>query len=504
MTNRESGVLLHITSLPGPFGIGDIGPEAYRFVDFLRDAGQSVWQILPLTVTSTFTGNSPYSSLSAFALNPLLVSPELLVQDNLVDDEEVRYIHVGDDDGPVHYKRVKMLKEALLRKAFSNYLKGQPAGNDFLAFQESNASWLRDYSRFVVLKNIFGGEAWHNWSEPLRDRDHAEIERFERLYREDIEFSEFVQFVLHSQWSRLRDYCHSKRVRIMGDLPIYVEADSADVWNHPACFRLNHESRPELVAGVPPDYFSSTGQLWGNPVYDWDYLRSQGYSWWLDRLQYNLRLYDVVRIDHFRGLVQFWAVPAHEETAVNGQWVDVPTHDFFDAVFKNLSKASFVAEDLGIITDDVREAMARYQLPGMKILLFAFNGNLDDHPYLPHNFSENSVVYTGTHDNNTVRGWFDGEMSEHEEHNLRRYLHANLGRDFTPESIAWDLTEIAWRSPAKLAIVPLQDLLGLGASSRMNRPGFGEGCWMWRCASQDINSRLAEKLLHLTEQNGRR
>ena len=503
MNKRESGVLLHITSLPGPFGIGDIGPEAHKFVDFLQDAGQSVWQILPLTVTSTFTGNSPYSGLSAFALNPLLVSPELLLQDKLVDEEKVRYIRVEDDEGPVNYKRAKMLKEALVRHAFLKYLKTRPDGHEFAEFRERNAFWLRDYARFVVLKDVFGGEAWTNWSPRLRERDHSEMERFEKLYAEEIEFAEFVQFVLHTQWRKLREYCHSKQVRIMGDLPIYVEADSADLWSHPECFRLDKEARPELVAGVPPDYFSATGQLWGNPVYDWDYLRSQAYSWWLNRLQHNLELYDIVRIDHFRGLVQFWAVPADEQTAVNGYWVDVPTNDFFDTIFKHLSKDSFVAEDLGLITDGVRETMERYQLPGMKILLFAFNASLEDHPYLPHNFTENNVVYTGTHDNNTVRGWFDKEMSQHEELNLRQYLNVNLGKELNAETISWDLTEMAWRSRANLAIAPMQDLLGLDETHRMNKPGIGEGCWVWRCAFEDINARLADKLLSLTQQSAR-
>lgn len=499
MNQRQSGILLHITSLPGPFGIGDIGPEAHKFVDYLHAAGQSVWQILPLTVTSTFTGNSPYSSLSAFALNPLLVSPEMLLRDGLVDEEEVRYIHVGDDHGPVHYKRVKMLKEALLRTAFSTFLKQAEFQDPFAAFCESNAFWLQDYARFVVLKQVFGGETWNNWSDPLRDRDPVELQRFEKLYSESIHFVKFVQFILHRQWNRLREHCREKGVRILGDLPIYVESDSADVWQHPTVFLLNDQARPELVAGVPPDYFSATGQLWGNPVYNWEHLKQQGYQWWMNRLRYNLSLYDILRIDHFRGLVQFWAVPAGETTAINGSWRDVPTRDFLDTVFREMDKNAFVAEDLGTITDDVRETMQRYQLPGMKILMFAFSDDLDDHPYLPHNVENDSVIYTGTHDNNTVRSWYDDDISEHERSNLHQYLRAQLGREPNPERVHWDLIELAWKSPANLAIAPMQDVLGSGASTRMNQPGVGAGCWMWRCPSHDISRHTAEQLRKLTE-----
>ena len=493
MNQRQSGVLMHITSFPGRFGIGDFGPEAFRFVDFLHAAGQSVWQILPLTVTSSFTGNSPYSSLSAFAINPLLVSPEYLLRDGLANQDDVECIYVRES-GLSHYRRIMMLKEALLRRAFQKFQGTAKLASEFEEFEEQSSEWLENYAHFVVLKDVFGGEIWCNWPEPFRHRQDDEMRRFVKLYREQILFHKFVQFVLWRQWNTLRDFCHEKGVHVMGDLPIYVETDSADVWTHPECFKLDRNCHPEWVAGVPPDYFSSTGQLWGNPVYRWDVLQERRYDWWINRLRHNSHLYDVTRIDHFRGLVQYWEVPAHETTAMNGHWAGVPTYDFFDTVFRHFRKDEVVAEDLGTITDDVRQVMDHYKLAGMKILLFAFNGNLHDHPYLPHNYSENCVAYTGTHDNNTVRGWFESEMTSHEEHNLRQYLN----RDVNTDCISWDLIKLAWQSKSRLSVAPMQDLLSLDGSARMNTPGVGEGCWTWRCPYLSVNEELAARLMQLT------
>ena len=491
MNERQSGVLMHITSLPGRFGVGDFGPEAFRFADFLHAADQSVWQILPLTVTSSLTGNSPYSSLSAFAINPLLTSPEFLFRDGLARQEDVESIYVRES-GTTHYRRIGMLKEALLRRAFEKL--EAKATSEFEEFQQTTAEWLDDYAHFVVLKQVFGGQIWCDWPEPFRHRREDDLRRFVTLYREQILYHKFVQFVLWKQWNTLRDYCHQKGVRVMGDMPIYVETDSADVWAHPEYFKLDGDSHPEWVAGVPPDYFSTTGQLWGNPVYRWDVLQQRGYDWWIDRLRHNSNLYDVTRIDHFRGLVQYWEVPAHESTAINGHWADVPSRDFLDTLFRHFEPNAFVAEDLGTITDDVHQVMNHYDLAGMKILLFAFNGDLNDHPYLPHNYPENCVAYTGTHDNNTARGWFDGEMTAHEEHNLRQYLNKKVDSD----SIAWDLMRLAWQSKSRLCIAPMQDLLALDESSRMNTPGVGQGCWTWRCDYLAINDDLAARLKQLT------
>ena len=493
MNYRQSGVLLHITSLPGRFGIGDFGPEAFRFVDFLQAAGQSVWQILPLTVTSSFTGNSPYSSLSAFAINPLLVSPEFLLREGLANQDDVECIYVRES-GLAHYRRIRMLKEALLTRAFQKFQSTANAASEFDTFEEKFSEWLEGYARFVVLKQVFGGETWCNWPEPFRHRHEDEMRRFVKLYSEQILYHKFVQFVLWKQWTALRDYAHAKGVRVLGDVPIYVETDSADVWTHPECFKLDRHSHPELVAGVPPDYFSSTGQLWGNPVYRWEMLEARQYDWWIERLRHNSNLYDLIRIDHFRGLVQYWEVPAHEPTAMNGHWADVPTYDFLDTVFRHFEKGTFVAEDLGTISDDVREVMEHYRLAGMKILLFAFNGHLHSHPYLPHNYTENCVAYTGTHDNNTVRGWFDCDMTAHEEHNVRQYLN----KDVNTDSISWDLVKLAWQSKSSLCVAPMQDLLSLDKSSRMNTPGVGEGCWTWRCPYLSINDELAARLKQLT------
>lgn len=489
---------MHVTSLPGRFGIGDLGPEAFRFVDFLHSASQSVWQILPLTVTSSFTGNSPYSSLSAFALNPLLVSPEILLREGLVTQDDVECIY-AKERGPAHFRRVKMLKEALLLQAFASFQKKTELADEFEAFQEEAAGWLEDYVRFVVLKQVFGGEVWWNWPEPIRDRDEDEMRRFARLYQQQLTYHRFVQFILWKQWQAVRDYCREKGVQVMGDLPIYVENDSADVWAHPECFKLGDDFRPEAVAGVPPDYFSATGQLWGNPVYRWDVLKDQNYQWWIERFAHNTKLYDVIRIDHFRGLVQYWEVPADETTAINGRWADVPVNDFLDTVFRHFDADRFVAEDLGTITDDVHEVMEHYQLAGMKVLMFAFGGSLKDHPYLPHNYEQNCVAYTGTHDNNTAVGWFNHEMTPVEAKNLRRYL----GRDISAESVSWEMIRMIWESDARLCIAPIQDLLGLDETARMNTPGVSSECWRWRCPYLSLDDELAERLSALTIESGR-
>ena len=484
---------MHVTSLPGRFGIGDLGPEAFRFADFLCSASQSVWQILPLTVTSSFTGNSPYSSLSAFALNPLLISPEILLREGLATAEHVECIS-APECGPAHFRRVRMLKEAVLVYAFERFQNTAKFAEAFDDFQSESASWLENYVRFVVLKQIFGGEIWWKWPEPFRHRDENEMQRFAHLYEQQLRYHRFEQFILWKQWNAVRDYCHEKGVQIMGDLPIYVEADSADVWAHPDLFKLDQDHRPEWVAGVPPDYFSKTGQLWGNPVYRWDVLKAQGYQWWIERFRHNTNLYDVIRIDHFRGLVQYWEVSAKERTAINGHWADVPTDDFLGAVFRHFDASQFVAEDLGTITEDVHQVMDRYELAGMKILQFAFGGELKDHPYLPHNYTENCVAYTGTHDNNTIVGWFNQEIKSREAKNLKRYLQHAV----SSESIAWEMIELAWESKARLSITPVQDLLGLNESARMNTPGVGSECWRWRCQPGALNDSLAARLKELT------
>lgn len=498
MNERMSGVLMHVTSLPGRFGIGDLGPEAFRFVDFLSSAAQSVWQILPLTVTSSFTGNSPYSSPSAFALNPLLVSPEILLQEGLTTQEHVECISAGAN-GTAHFRRVSMLKEAILTQAFEIFQSTGKFSEEFEAFQQIASGWLEDYVRFVVLKQVFGGEIWCNWPEPFRYRDEVEMQRFAHLYKQQLQYHRFVQFLLWKQWKTLRSYSNDRGVKIMGDLPIYVETDSADVWAHPECFQLGDDFRPKRVAGVPPDYFSTTGQLWGNPVYRWDVLKEQRYAWWIERSKHNTDLYDVIRIDHFRGLVQYWEVPAGEETAINGRWADVPVHDFLDTVFGHFDAHRFVAEDLGTITDDVHEVMDQYQLAGMKVLLFAFGGNLKDHPYLPHNYQENCVAYTGTHDNNTVVGWFNQEMTPAELKNLRRYLE----REINSGNVAWELIRLAWQSKAKLCIAPVQDLLSMDETARMNTPGIGADCWRWRLPQAVLSEDLAARLRQLTVETDR-
>jgi 4-alpha-glucanotransferase len=497
MNRRTSGVLFHLTSLPSSFGIGDFGPEAYAFVDFLSEAKQSFWQILPLNPTDPAYDNSPYHSISAFAVNSLLISPELLRQENLLRREDL-------EDGPafpeerVDYLGAIRIKKRLFQTAFENFKKKKQR-REFEEFCSQNGSWLEDFSLFVALKERFRGQVWSDWPAEFRDRRPEVLEELRRDLGEKIEREKFLQFISHRQWLSLKDYCHGKRVHIIGDIPIYVDFDSADAWSSPSLFKLDEQKRPFAVAGVPPDYFSDTGQLWGNPLYRWDVLRERGYDWWVQRMAKTLSLYDVVRIDHFRGLVGYWEVPARETTAVNGRWVEAPAEDFFHQLERSFLSLPIIAEDLGTITPEVREVMHRFGLPGMKVLLFAFGEDNPLHPYLPHNFEKNYVVYTGTHDNNTVRGWFEREAGEEQKRRLFRYL----GREVPAGEVHWELIRLAMSSVADTVIVPLQDILGLGEKSRMNRPSTSEGNWRWRLRPPEKTSLPVLRLAELTEIYGR-
>jgi 4-alpha-glucanotransferase len=499
MNKRGAGVLLHVTSLPSPYGVGDLGPAAYEFVDFLERSGQSFWQILPLTPTLPVYGNSPYSSTSTFAGNTLLISPAALLQDGLIQKSFL-------DDVPeflpdrCDYSAAIEVKEKVLRAAHEGLTKSGEGRDRFNHFCIDNASWLNDYSLFVSLKQRFGGSPWSAWPVELRDRVPEALDAAMAEDGEAVEKEKFTQFLFFLQWDRLKKYANSKGIQIIGDIPIYVSHDSVDVWSNPSIFKIDGEKRAYAVAGVPPDYFSATGQLWGNPVYNWDALRDTRYSWWIERMKHILGLYDVVRIDHFRGLIAFWEVPGHEENAINGRWVEVPTEDFFNQLFKRFFSLPLIAEDLGLITPDVKAAISRFGFPGMKVLLFAFGDDNPMHVYLPHTFDHNCVVYTGTHDNNTVKGWFDHEARPEDKQRFFRYA----GKETTSKEAAWEMIRLAFQSVAKMAIVPMQDILGLGVEAQMNRPSVAHGNWEWRLPSGNIDESVITRLRTLTEIYGRK
>ena len=494
---RHSGILLHVTSLPSSYGIGDLGPAAYRFADFLAEAGQSLWQMLPLTPTDGACGHSPYSSASAFAGSRLLVSPELLAEDGLLTDEEARRAEVTAGDR-VDYAGVSASKEALLDAAYRRR-KSWRFESEYADFCRSNAWWLDDYAAFAAFKASFDSRDWGTWPREIRLRERLAVEALKAGLADRIEREKFIQFVFARQWVALKRYCNGKGIRIIGDLPIYISYDSADAWSNPGIFKLDAEGRPTVVAGVPPDYFSKTGQLWGNPIYRWDVLKSSGYAWWCTRLGHATSLFDIVRIDHFRGFAGFWEVPAAEATAVNGRWSPAPADDFFQTVTRRYPNLAIIAEDLGLITPDVKHVMAKFGFPGMKVLLFAFGDDTSTNPYQPHAYDANSVVYTGTHDNNTVRGWFDGEAKPAEKRRLMRYL----GREVPAEELHWELIRLAMMSVASTAVIPMQDVLGLGRQARMNLPSVTDGNWAWRLAPGQVTPEAAGRLLEVTEIYGR-
>jgi len=497
MERRGSGILLHVTSLPSEFGIGDMGPWAFRFADFLAEGGQRFWQVLPLNPTHSVHGNSPYDSVSAFGSNPLLISPELLVEQGLLTKEE---LHPVPDlpRGRIHYDTAISFKKRLFPLAQGRFgQQGKP--EDYERFCSENAAWLDDFALFVALKERFDGRPWQEWPQDLRDRSPESLRAAERSLAERIEQEKILQHLFQRQWVALRRYCNQQNVQIFGDLPIYVNLDSVDVWTHPELFKLDKDKRPTAIAGVPPDYFSATGQRWGNPVYRWDVLRETGYAWWIERLTRNLELFDIVRIDHFRGFSAYWEIPAEEPTAVRGEWVEVPGEDFFRVLLGHFPDPPIVAEDLGTITQDVRELMDHFSLPGMKLLVFAFGDDLATNPYIPHNHVKNCLIYTGTHDNNTVRGWFETELTEDDKGRLFRYL----GREVGQGEIHHEMIRLAMMSVANTAIVPMQDILGLGEEARMNRPARSDGNWQWQLVPEQLGPELATDLREMTETYGR-
>jgi 4-alpha-glucanotransferase len=492
---RASGILLHPTSLPGKYGIGDLGDEAYKFVDFLAHAKQTYWQILPLGPTGY--GDSPYQSFSAFAGNTNLIAPEKLVENGFLTFEETNR-KPDFPEGKVDFGKLYDWKNHILSLAyesFSGATTGKDLREEFEIFCQDEADWLDDYALFRTVKKSQHQKLWLEWDEPLRLRNEDALAEAKNNLREDIEAQKFQQWLFFRQWLKLKNYCKEKNVKIVGDVPIFISLDSSDVWCNPSQFKLDEQNRPLVVAGVPPDYFSKTGQLWGNPIYNWDNMRHDDFSWWTRRIKHTLKQVDIVRVDHFRGFAAAWEVPGTDKTAVNGNWVNVPGRELFDALKTAIGDLPFWAEDLGVITPDVENLRDSFTFPGMRILQYAFGGDPKNN-YLPHNYIENCVAYTGTHDNDTVVGWFELANSVEREFCLN-YLNSK------GEEIHWDFIRAIWESVGDTAIVPMQDLLGLAGDARMNLPAFKSGNWDWRCKVGDFSPEIAEKLRDLTEIYGR-
>lgn len=492
---RASGVLLHPTCLPGPFGIGDLGPTAHRYVDWLADAGVRWWQVLPLNPTGP--GQSPYNSISSFGASPLLISPELLVRDGLLETADLEAMR-GLPDVYVDFDAVVPAKHTALRRAFARFVAQPPRGLSAAldSFRHEQRGWVEDYALFAALQAAHAGAPWHDWPSDLALRRPHALAAWEAEHRAEVDFQVFCQLMFDRQWTELHEHAGSRRISILGDIPIFVADDSADVWAHRELFLLDAEGRPSVVAGVPPDYFSETGQLWGNPLYDWAALERTGFAWWIERFRTTLRQVDAARLDHFRGFAAYWEVPAQDDTALGGRWVKGPGRALFDAVAAALGDLPLVAEDLGIITEDVGALRRGLSLPGMAVLQFAFNPT-EHSSFLPYRHERDLVVYTGTHDNNTTLGWYLQDASEPEKDFLRRYL-ATAGHE-----IHWDMIRGAMASVASLAVVPHQDLAGLGADCRMNTPGLADGNWRFRITDWMLSDWHQRRLADLIQLYGR-
>ena len=500
--HRSSGLLMHISSLPSRFGIGDLGPQAYQFADLLAKNHQHFWQILPLNPTELEHGNSPYHSCSAFAGNPLFISPELLYQDGLLKKRELENYFLPEKP-EVDFARIYPLKKQLLEKACYIFNQIPEFQQEFNNFCQQQSFWLDDYVLFEVLRSYYPDREWNQWPSQIKERDLDTLQAFEKKMAKEIKKQKIIQFFFFRQWNKFKNYCELKNIRIIGDMPIYVTYHSADVWSHPKLFKLDRSKNPLFKAGVPPDYFSKTGQLWGNPVYRWSVHRKEKFSWWIKRIRHNLELFDLLRIDHFIGLVAYWEIPAKEITAINGHWVTGGGKSFFQMLTRQFPDLPFIAEDLGVITEDVVQVIEQLGLPGMRVLLFGFDDN--SFPYnlhLPHNYITNCIVYTGTHDNNTIQGWLQKEMKSSQKRNLSEYL----GKNIRDDSVHWDLIRLAQASVAYLAVITTQDILGLGIDARMNYPSHAYSNWQWHLTSQqmtEMRKHALPKLKELAQTYGR-
>ena len=491
---RSSGILLHPTSLPGPFGSGDFGASSYHFIDWLSKAGQTLWQMLPLCPVGL--ANSPYMSLSAFAGNPLLidldelVSYDWLMQNELDDNQCKSHDHINYSE--VMPFRIRMLQNAY--RKFSQHGNAE-AQNQYEIYSAAEKLWLDDYALFHALNYEYDGEEWTAWDHALVKRDENALKKASRELKDQIEFHKFTQWCFDRQWKKLKSYANSHEVKLVGDIPVFVSQHSADVWSNPEMFDLDGDGQPKVVAGVPPDYFSKSGQRWGNPLYRWDVMKKNKYRWWIDRFRKTFEMFDILRIDHFRGFESYWEIPEKEETAKNGRWVKGPGEEFFKTVEGKLGTLPIIAEDLGIITPEVTALREKLNFPGMKVLQFAFT-NGPENTFLPHQYEQNCVVYTGTHDNDTTCGWYE-KATEHERDFVRRYCKTD------GHEINWDLIKLALQSSADIAVIPFQDVIGLGSKGRMNFPGTIEGNWEWRFTWDQVGPAPANRLYELTAMYGR-
>ncbi|MCW3108530.1 MAG: 4-alpha-glucanotransferase [Segetibacter sp.] len=489
---RGAGILLHISSLASSFGIGDMGSEAKSFADFLNRSNQTYWQLLPLNPTEQGQGHSPYSSISSRAGNTLLISPELLVADGLLESGYLKQFHLPQE-GKTNYVEVERVKSEIFEKAWNNFNEGKSdeLKEAFKKFCEKEAYWLDDFGLYMLLKQQNENQPWFKWPEEFKLRTEKALQELLTGNKDKVEKIKFLQFLFSKQWHELKIYCNKMGIKLFGDLPFYVSYDSVDVWSHRDLFSLDKEGNMIGAAGVPPDAFSEDGQLWGMPVFLWDVLKQHGYAWWIERFKKNMELFDILRLDHFRAFADYWEVPANSDTAKNGQWKPGPRSAFFNAVKKALGDLPFIAEDLGEINNAVYELRDEFAFPGMKVLQFAFGDGMPQNPYIPHNYSENFIAYTGTHDNNTIRGWYRQEGGKH-HYQLEQYV----GRALTEDDIHIVMGRLAYASVANIAILPLQDVLGLDEIGRMNVPASGENNWKWRLLpgqiSTDAENRLKE------------
>ncbi len=490
---RESGILLPISSLPSKYGIGCFSKEGFEFIDFLKESGQKNWQILPLGPTGY--GDSPYQSFSTFAGNPYYIDLESLVEDGLLTEEECEGADFGDCEAYVDYEKIYFSRFAVLRKAFERFDVNEP---DFGKFVREQSYWLEDYCLYMAIKDSMNGAAWIQWDAPLRDREETALWDIREKLAQEISFYRFQQYMFYEQWNRVHAYAKENDVKIIGDIPIYVAFDSADTWANPQLFQFTEENLPVAVAGCPPDAFSATGQLWGNPLYKWDYHKETSYAWWQKRMAHCLEMYDVVRVDHFRGFDEYYSIPYGDETAEFGHWEKGPGLDLFETLKRNLGEVSIIAEDLGFLTDSVIQLVKDTGYPGMKILQFAFDSR-EESDYLPHNYNSNCVVYTGTHDNDTIVGWYES-MNEADKDFAIRYMN----NAHTPkEEIAWDFIRMAQSSVAALCVIPMQDYLGLGKEARINTPSTLGNNWKWRLKKGQITDELASDIRKMTKLYGR-
>lgn len=489
---RTSGVLMPISSIPSPYGIGTMGKQARKFVDFLVKGGQKYWQILPICPTSY--GDSPYQSFSSFAGNPYFIDLEYLCKDKLLTKKECESFQWGSNPKYVDYGIMYESRYALLRKVYARFTKKEP--QDFEKFCENEKQWLDDYALFMALKDANGGQAWSNWDKSLRLREKKAMEEATEKYSEEIRFYKMLQYLFYQQWNELKAYANEAGIEIIGDVPIYVAGDSADVWANPEQFYLDENLNPIEVAGCPPDAFSDDGQLWGNPLFRWDVMKKDGYTWWTRRIKAMSELYDIIRIDHFRGFDSFYAIPAKDDTAKNGQWKQGPGMDLFCELEKKLGKLPIIVEDLGFLTPSVRKLLKDSGFPGMKVIQFAFDSR-EESDYLPHTYTNHCVVYTGTHDNDTVMGWMKTAPKASVKY-AKEYL--NLTKE---EGYNWGMMRAAWSSVADMAIVPMQDILGLGSEARINTPSTLGNNWKWRAIPEQIDTKVAKKLYHYMQMYGR-